>query len=98
MTDIDFLVAETPKRELLARAVGQSIFVEADDIRSLCEQVRDAVHCHFEDGCAPSRIRLHFRGWNLWSQSLSTVNGAIEGLNSGFGGDLIPVDTNESMS
>jgi len=35
------------------------IFTEAETIPELEEAVRDAVHCHFDEGEAPSVIRLH---------------------------------------
>jgi len=43
-----------------ARALGASIFTEADTLADLHVEVRDAVRCHFEDGQAPKIIRLHF--------------------------------------
>ncbi len=55
-----FIVEEAPEGGLTARALGESIFTEADDEKSLHQQVRDAVHCHFEEGKAPQIIRLHF--------------------------------------
>lgn len=60
MNEIIFLVEEAPEGGYLARALGEAIFTEADDVESLHRQVRDAVHCHFEDGNAPQIIRLHF--------------------------------------
>lgn len=60
MNEIIFLVEPAAEGGYIARALGQSIFTEADDIASLHVQVRDAVRCHFEDGTAPSLIRLHF--------------------------------------
>lgn len=60
MNEIIFLVEEAPEGGYLARALGESIFTEADDVESLHKQVRDAVHCHFEAGTAPQIIRLHF--------------------------------------
>jgi hypothetical protein len=30
--------------------LGQSIFTEADDLETLHQQVRDAVHCYFDEG------------------------------------------------
>jgi hypothetical protein len=59
MTEIHFVVEEAPEGGFVARAIGADIFTEADDIDSLHAQVRDAVHCHFEDGKGPSLIRLH---------------------------------------
>jgi hypothetical protein len=59
MTEIHFVVEEAPEGGFVARAMGADIFTEADDLPSLHAQVRDAVHCHFEEGQAPSLIRLH---------------------------------------
>lgn len=60
MNEIMFVVEEAPEGGLTARALGESIFTEADNIESLHQQVRDAVHCHFDEGKAPKIIRLHF--------------------------------------
>jgi hypothetical protein len=60
MNEIIFLVEEAPDGGYTARALGESIFTEADDIQNLHDMVRDAVHCHFEEGQAPKIIRLHF--------------------------------------
>ena len=60
MAEIIFVVEEAPEGGYTARALGESIFTEADDLPALREQVRDAVRCHFEDGAAPRVIRLHF--------------------------------------
>lgn len=55
-----FLVEQAAEGGYVARALGESIFTEADDIESLHNQVRDAVRCHFDDEQAPRLIRLHF--------------------------------------
>ena len=60
MNEILFVVEEAPEGGLTARALGESIFTEADNMESLHQQVRDAVHCHFKEGEAPQIIRLHF--------------------------------------
>ncbi len=60
MNEILFLVESAPEGGYTARALGESIFTEADDIEGLHQQVRDAVRCHFEEGQAPRLIRLHF--------------------------------------
>ena len=60
MNEVIFLVEEAPEGGYVARALGLSIFVEADTIDAVHAQVRDAVRCHFEDGQAPKVIRLHF--------------------------------------
>ena len=58
MNEILFVVEETPEGGLTARALGESIFTEADDIKSLHRLVRDAVHCHFDENKAPQKIVL----------------------------------------
>jgi len=59
MSEILFLVEESPEGGYTARAVGQSIFTEADTLSALRANVREAVECHFEDGQRPRMIRLH---------------------------------------
>jgi hypothetical protein len=59
MTEIHFIVEEAPEGGFVARAMGADIFTEADDMQSLHAQVRDAVHCHFDEGTRPNLIRLH---------------------------------------
>jgi hypothetical protein len=60
VNEIIFLVEEAAEGGYVARALGQSIFTEADDLDALREQVRDAVRCHFEEGQTLRVIRLHF--------------------------------------
>ncbi len=60
MDELIFLVENAPEGGYTARALGISIFTEADDLDSLREQVRDAVRCHFDEGQGPRVIRLHY--------------------------------------
>jgi hypothetical protein len=60
VNEVIFLVEEAPEGGWTARALGHSIFTEADDLATLHENVRDAVRCHFEVGQEPRIIRLHF--------------------------------------
>ena len=60
MNEIIFLVEEAPEGGYLARALGESIYTEAETLEALREKVRDAVRCHFEPGKEPKIIRLHF--------------------------------------
>ena len=53
MEELIFLVADAPEGGYTARSLGVSIFTEADDLNSLREMVRDAVHCHFDEGQVP---------------------------------------------
>lgn len=57
--EIVFQVRESPEGGYEARAVGYSIFTEANDWEGLKEMMRDAVLCHFDDGEAPRTIRVH---------------------------------------
>jgi hypothetical protein len=59
--EVLFVVEEDPDGGFSARALGHSIFAQADDIAALKDQVRDAVRCHFPDAQArPAIIRLHW--------------------------------------
>lgn len=60
MNELIFLVEEASEGGFTARALGESIFTEAETVDELRQQVRDAVRCHFDDGQAPKVIRLHF--------------------------------------
>ena len=60
MTEIVFVVEIAPEGGYTARALGVSIFTEADTEAELRVAVQDAVHCHFDEGQAPNLIRLHF--------------------------------------
>jgi len=59
MTEILFAVEEAPEGGFTARAVGHSIFTEADSLDELRANVRDAVECHFDETDVPRLIRLH---------------------------------------
>ena len=58
--ELIFIVEEAPEGGYTARALGESIYTEADDLGDLSNQIRDAVLCHFDEGQAPKIIRLHF--------------------------------------
>ena len=58
-TEIIFSVEESVDGGFEARALGHSIFTQADTIDELKTMVRDAVRCHFDEGARPSVIRLH---------------------------------------
>ncbi len=60
MNEIFFLVEEAPEGGYAAKALGESIFTEAETLDELHVNVRDAVRCHFDEGKAPKMIRLHF--------------------------------------
>jgi hypothetical protein len=58
-SEIIFAVEEAPEGGFVARALGHSIFTEADDLEALRAAVRDAVRCHFDKNERPKVIRLH---------------------------------------
>jgi len=60
MNEIIFLVEDAPEGGFTARALGHSIYTDADTIAELHANVREAVACHFEAAEKPSIIRLHF--------------------------------------
>ena len=60
MTEIVFLVEDDPEGGYTARALGVSIYTQADDMATLRENVLDAVRCHFPDAARrPKIVRLH---------------------------------------
>ena len=60
VNEIIFMVEEAPEGGFTARALGSSIFTEADTVEQLQQNLRDAVRCHFDEGKEPKVIRLHF--------------------------------------
>lgn len=57
--EVLFLVEDADEGGYIARALGHSIFTEADSWDELKRAVRDAVQCHFDEGERPDLIRLH---------------------------------------
>lgn len=60
VSEIIFVVEQAPEGGFTARALGESIVTQADTTSELHARLRDAVHCHFDEGKAPKMIRLHF--------------------------------------
>lgn len=60
MNELIFMIEEAPEGGYTARALGESIFTEADSLKTLHKAIRDAVRCHFDKGRLPKIIRLHF--------------------------------------
>lgn len=57
-SEIIFKAAQDADGRYNARALGYSIFTFGDDWEDLKRMVKDATLCHFDDGCAPSIVRL----------------------------------------
>jgi hypothetical protein len=60
VSEIIFVVEQAPEGGFMAHTLGESIHTQAETEAQLHARVRDAVHCHFEEGQAPKMIRLHF--------------------------------------
>jgi len=60
MPELIFLIEQAPEEGYTARALGESIFTEADSLDELRTNIREAVTCHFDEGSGPRLIRLHF--------------------------------------
>jgi cytoskeletal protein CcmA (bactofilin family) len=90
-SEITFEVQESPEGGYEARAVGHSIFTQADSIDELHEMVRDAVRCHFESHAIPDEIRLHFLEAKTQASSAPAIIGASLTLRGELSGnqDLI---------
>lgn len=58
--EIIFIVEESPEGGWTARALGYSIFTEAETENELKKNIKEAVSCHFEEVNAPKILRLHF--------------------------------------
>jgi hypothetical protein len=58
-SEIIFSVPESPEGGYGTRALGYSLFTQADTMAELRLNVREAVRCHFDEGQAPPVIRLH---------------------------------------
>ena len=57
--EIIFLVHESDEGGYEAKALGHSIFTEADTCEDLKCMVQDAVSCHFDPEHKPRVVRLH---------------------------------------
>ena len=60
LSELIFLVEEAPEGGFTAKALGASIFTEANRVTDLYDKIREAVWCHFDEGQLPKVIRLHF--------------------------------------
>ncbi len=59
MNEVFFLIEESQEGGFIAKALGESIFAEADTLDELKAEIKDAVKCHFEADKLPKIIRLH---------------------------------------
>ena len=59
MKELIFLVEEAVEGGYTAKALGESIFTDADSLNELRSNIKEAVECHFEEDEVPKLIRLH---------------------------------------
>ena len=57
--EIIFLVEESAEGGYEGKALGYSIYTEAESLGELKEAIKDAVPCHFEGKDIPRMIRIH---------------------------------------
>jgi hypothetical protein len=58
MNEVAFIVEEDFNGGYTARAIGQSIFTEAETMEALNDNIREAVECHFgENNPSLSKMR-----------------------------------------
>jgi predicted RNase H-like HicB family nuclease len=59
MKEFFFVVEVDLEGGFTAKALGESIFTEADTLEQLRVNVKDAVECHFDADKMPELIRFH---------------------------------------
>jgi hypothetical protein len=59
-SEIIFVVEESDEGGFIAKALGESIFTEGDNMDDLKANIKDAVLCHYDEGKNPKIIRLHY--------------------------------------
>ncbi|RYF82282.1 MAG: 2-oxoisovalerate dehydrogenase [Chitinophagaceae bacterium] len=59
MKELIFLVEEAVEGGYQAKALGESIFTEAESLNELKENIKEAVECHFDEAQMPKLVRLH---------------------------------------
>jgi len=59
-SEVIFLVEEALDGGYQAKALGNSIYTEAETYEDIKESIKDAVKCHFDEESLPKIIRIHF--------------------------------------
>jgi hypothetical protein len=59
--ELIFIVEESLDGGYEARAIGQSIFTEAETIDELKKNITEAVRCHFDEDDLPAFVNLRFQ-------------------------------------
>jgi hypothetical protein len=58
-SEIIFAVEESPEGGFEAKALGYSLYTQADTLEELKVMLQDAVRCHFGEADRPQIIRIH---------------------------------------
>jgi hypothetical protein len=58
-TEIIFIVEESLEGGFEAKALGTSIFTEGETMEELRNNIREAIHAHYETN-APKMVRMHY--------------------------------------
>lgn len=58
--EIIFIIEESLEGGFEAKALGHSIFTEAENLDSLKINIKESVNCHFNEAEMPKIIRLHY--------------------------------------
>ena len=61
MNEVIFVVEEAPEGGYTARALGASIFTEAETLSALQQQIQDAVDCHCDERHNAGTLILYHR-------------------------------------
>ena len=59
MSEVIFLIEDAPEGGYTARALGYSIYTQADTWDELKLAIQDAITCHFDEQQRPSLVRMH---------------------------------------
>ncbi|MCK4594888.1 2-oxoisovalerate dehydrogenase [bacterium] len=59
-SEIIFYIEESAEGGFEAKALGHSIFTEAETYEELWQMIENAVRCHFDEDNRPHLIRLYY--------------------------------------
>ena len=59
-SELIFLVEESDEGGYQARALGESIYTQAESMEELRKNVKEAVVTHYDEGKHPKVVRLHY--------------------------------------
>lgn len=57
---LDFYIEELPEGGFVARSYGACMMTSGETLEELQRHIREALCCHFDDGCEPQQVRLRY--------------------------------------